>query len=95
MPCFSMTGFYPDDKDDDLLQFETYIENAEQNEALAQITEAKPFNEIEPGELEITDEQLTEIEKVLGIKFPTGLEYSIETCADWPSTKTGRKAKWD
>ncbi|WP_058546892.1 pyocin S6 family toxin immunity protein [Pseudomonas fluorescens] len=82
MPCFSITGFYPDDKNDDSLQFETYIENAEQNEALAQITETKPFNEIEPGELEITDEQLREIEKVLGIKFPAGLEYYIGTCAD-------------
>ena len=46
MPCFSITGFYPDDKNDDLLQFETYIENAEQNEALAQITEAKPFKKL-------------------------------------------------
>lgn len=82
MPCFSITGFYPDDKKDDSLQFEIYIEDAEQNEALAQITEAKPFNEIEPGELEITDEQLREIEKVLGIKFPAGLEYYIGTCAD-------------
>ncbi|MNC79212.1 hypothetical protein D3C75_1316320 [compost metagenome] len=82
MPCFSITGFYPDDKKDDSLQFEIYIENAEQNEALAQITEAKPFNEIEPGELEITEEQLREIEKVLDIKFPDGLEYYIGTCAD-------------
>ncbi|WP_411386533.1 pyocin S6 family toxin immunity protein [Pseudomonas sp. MPB03] len=82
MPCFSITGFYPDDKKDDSLQFEIYIEDTEQNEALAQITEAKPFNEIEPGELEITDEQLTEIEKILGTKFPAGLEYYIGTCAD-------------
>ncbi|WP_024616228.1 pyocin S6 family toxin immunity protein [Pseudomonas kilonensis] len=82
MPCFSITGFYPDDKSDDTLQFETYIEDAEQNEALAQITEAKPFNEVEPGELEITEEQLREIEKVLDIKFPDGLEYYIGTCAD-------------
>ncbi len=82
MPCFSITGFYPDDKKDDSLQFEIYIEDAEQKEALAQITEAKPFNEIEPGELEITDEQLRGIEKILGIKFPAGLEYYIGTCAD-------------
>ncbi|UVM62370.1 MULTISPECIES: pyocin S6 family toxin immunity protein [Pseudomonas] len=82
MPYFSITGFYPDDKKDDSLQFETYIEDAEQNEALAQITEAKPFNEIEPGELEITEEQLREIEKILDIKFPDGLEYYIGTCAD-------------
>ncbi|QIB04944.1 hypothetical protein GZ982_09590 [Pseudomonas fluorescens] len=82
MPYLSITGFYQDDKKDDSLQFEIYIEDPEQNEALAQITEAKPFNEIEPGELEITEEQLREIEKVLGIKFPAGLEYYIGTCAD-------------
>lgn len=82
MPYFSITGFYPDDKNDDSLQFEIYIKDAEQNEVLAQITEAKAFSEIEPGELEITDEQLREIEKVLGIKFAAGLEYYIGTCAD-------------
>jgi hypothetical protein len=82
MPCFSITGFYPDDKKDDSLQFEIYIEDAEQNEALGQITEAKPFNEIEPGELELTEEHLSKIEKVLDIKFPDGLEYYIGTCAD-------------
>jgi hypothetical protein len=77
-----MTGFHPDDKKDDSIQFETHIKNPEQNEALAQLTEAKPFNEIEPGELEITEEQLREIEKILYIKFPVGLEYYIGTSAD-------------
>lgn len=82
MPYFSITGFYPDDRKDDSIQFETYIKDAVQNEALAQITEAKPFSEISPGELEITEEQLREIEKILDIKFPIGLEYYIGTCAD-------------
>ena len=82
MPYFSITGFYPDDKKDDSLQFETHIKNAEKNEELAQITEAKPFNEVEPGELEITEEQLKKIEKILDMKFPDGLEYYIGTCAD-------------
>jgi hypothetical protein len=82
MPYFSITGFYPDDRKDDSIQFETYIKDPVQNEALAQITEAKPFSEIGPGELEITEEQLREIEKVLDIKFPIGLEYYIGTCAD-------------
>jgi len=82
MPFFSITGFYPDDKKDDSLQFETHIKDAEQKEALAQITEAKPFNEIGPGELEITEKQLRKIEKILDIKFPTGLEYYVGTCAD-------------
>ncbi|WP_320389929.1 MULTISPECIES: pyocin S6 family toxin immunity protein [unclassified Pseudomonas] len=92
MRCFSITGFYPDDKKDDSLQFETCIKNAEQNEALAQITEAKPFNAVEPGELEITEEQLKKIEKTLDMEFPAGLEYFIGTSADTPSTKTKSKS---
>lgn len=82
MSYFSITGFHIDDKKDDSLQFEVHIKNAEKKEELAQLTEAKPFNKIEPGELEITEEQLKEIEKILDIKFPTGLEYFIGTSAD-------------
>jgi hypothetical protein len=82
MPYFSITGFYPDDKSDDSLQFEIYIKNAEQNEVLAQITEGKSFGEVSPGELEITSEQLREVGRVLGVEFPAGLEYYIGTCVD-------------
>lgn len=82
MPYFSITGFYPDDKNDDSLQFEMYIKNSDQNEVLAQITEGKSFGEIGPGELEITGEQLREIGRVLGMEFPAGLEYYIGTCVD-------------
>ena len=82
MPYFSITGFYPDDKKDDSLQFETHIKNAEHNEALAQLTEAKLFSEVDPGELEITKEQLKHMEKILDIRFPAGLEYFIGTNAD-------------
>ncbi|WP_431481917.1 pyocin S6 family toxin immunity protein [Pseudomonas thivervalensis] len=81
MRCFLITGFHPDDKKDDSLQFKTCIKNAEQNEALAQITEAKPFSAVEPGELQITEEQLRKIEKTLDMKFPAGLEYFIGTRA--------------
>ncbi|WP_420231584.1 pyocin S6 family toxin immunity protein [Pseudomonas sp. ABY48] len=82
MSSFLITGFYPDEKQDDSLQFEIHIKSAEQNEALAQITEAKPFNEIEPGEVEINEKQFKEIETILDIRFPAGLEYFIGTCAD-------------
>lgn len=58
------------------------IKNAEQNEMLAQITEGKTFVEVGPGELEITNEQLREIGRVLGMEFPAGLEYYIGTCVD-------------
>ncbi|WP_030142264.1 pyocin S6 family toxin immunity protein [Pseudomonas fluorescens] len=82
MSYFSITGFYPDDRNDDSLQFEMDIKNAEQNEMLAQITEGKTFVEVRPGELEITNEQLREIGRVLGMEFPAGLEYYIGTCVD-------------
>lgn len=79
---FSITGFYPDDRNDDSLQFEMDIKNAEQNEMLAQITEGKSFGEVGPGELEITNAQLRDIGRVLGVEFPVGLEYYIGSCID-------------
>ena len=82
MPYFLITGFYPDDRNDDSLQFEMDIKNAEQNEMLAQITEGKSFGEVGPGELEITNAQLREIGRVLGVEFPVGLEYYIGSCID-------------
>lgn len=82
MPYFSITGFYPDDKKDDSLQFEFDVKDAEQNEALAQITEQKSFSEFSPGELVITEEQLKKIEALLDVKFPVGLEYYIGVSAD-------------
>lgn len=50
-------------------------------QALAQLTEAKPLEEIEPGELELTKNQIDEISKLLKIEFPEGLEYFIGTRA--------------
>ncbi|WP_434603883.1 pyocin S6 family toxin immunity protein [Pseudomonas sp. Z4-7] len=50
---------------------------------LAQITEGTSFGKFSPGELEITSEQLTIIEQVLGMSFPAGLEYYIGTCVDY------------
>jgi len=91
MPYFSITGFYPDDKNDDSLQLETYIKDTKQNEALAQITEAKPSNEVELGELEITEEQLRKIEKVLDINFPTGWSITSELAPTSPQQKPGEK----
>lgn len=82
MPYFLITGFYPDDQKDDSLQFEMSVRNSEQNEMLAQITEGTSFGKFSPGELEITSEQLTIIEQVLGMSFPAGLEYYIGTCVD-------------
>lgn len=41
-----ITGFYPDDKQDDSLQFELDIEGIELNEKVAQLIESKPLAEM-------------------------------------------------
>ncbi|SFG76742.1 pyocin S6 family toxin immunity protein [Pseudomonas sp. NFACC45] len=82
MRYLSITGFYPDEKNDDTLQFQRSIKDVNLMQALAQLTEAKPLEEIEPGELELTKSQINEISKLLNIEFPEGLEYFIGTRAD-------------
>ena len=82
MRYLSITGFYPDEKNDDSLQFQKPIKNANLMQALAQLTEGKPLEEIELGELELTKSQINEISKLLKIEFPEGLEYFIGTRAD-------------
>lgn len=77
MRYLSITGFYPDDKQDNSLQFELTIKDLAVNQALAQLTESKPLEEIEPGELELTDSQVDQISKLLEVDFPEGLEYFI------------------
>lgn len=77
MRYLSITGFYPDDKQDDSLQFELTIKDLAVNQALAQLTESKPLEEIEPGELELTDSQVDKISKLLKVDFLEGLEYFI------------------
>ncbi|MHC8305223.1 pyocin S6 family toxin immunity protein [Pseudomonas sp. PB3P13] len=81
MRYLSITGFYPDDKWDDSLQFELAIKEPALTQALAQLTESKSFAEIEPGELELTENQIAEISKLIKVEFPSGLEYFIETRA--------------
>ena len=75
----SITGFYPDERQDDSLQFELAIKEPALTQALAQLIESKPFAEIEPGELELTDRQIAGISKLINVEFPIGLEYFIGT----------------
>ena len=76
-----ITGFYPDDKQDDSLQFELDIEGSELNEKVAHLIESKPLNEVEPGELLLNENQVMELSRLLGITFPEGLEYFMGTCS--------------
>ncbi|MGF6517871.1 hypothetical protein ABH912_005337 [Pseudomonas sp. BT76 TE3572] len=77
MRYLSITGFYPDEKQDDSLQFQLTIKDYEMNQALAQLTESKKLEEIEPGELELTGAQILQVAKLLEVDFPEGLEYFI------------------
>lgn len=79
MRYLSITGFYPDEKQDDSLQFELTVKDYELNQALAQLTESKTFEEIEPGELELTESQVIQVAELLKVDFPVGLEYFIGT----------------
>lgn len=83
MRFLSITGFYPDEKNDDTLQFELSIRDQEKNQALAQLTESKPFEEIEPGELLLTEIQVEQVAALLKVELPAGLEYFIGTRADY------------
>ena len=75
MRYLSITGFYPDEKQDDSLQFQLTIKDYEMNQALAQLTESKKLEEIEPGELELTAVQILKVAELLEVDFPEGLEY--------------------
>lgn len=44
-----ITGFFPDEAQDDSLQFELDITGSEMNEKVAQLIESKPLDEVEPG----------------------------------------------
>ncbi|WP_178117076.1 pyocin S6 family toxin immunity protein, partial [Pseudomonas sp. GXM4] len=54
MRFLSITGFFPDEVQDDSLQFELDITGSEMNEKVAQLIESKPLDEVEPGELLLT-----------------------------------------
>ncbi|KII32033.1 pyocin S6 family toxin immunity protein [Pseudomonas fluorescens] len=83
MRYLSITGFDPDDAQDDSLQFELYLKDSEMNEKVAQLIESKPLNELEPGELLLTTVQVTALETLLKVSLPKGFEFFMGTCADY------------
>jgi hypothetical protein len=65
------------------MQFELDVTGSEMNEKVAQLIESKPLNELEPGELMLSSDQITALEVLLNVSFPKGLEYFMGTCADY------------
>jgi len=53
----------------------------ELNEAVAQLIESKPLADLEPGELELSENQVLALKQLLDVDFPEGLEYFIGTRA--------------
>ncbi|MBC8998150.1 hypothetical protein IAI51_16605 [Pseudomonas sp. N40(2020)] len=82
MRYLSITGFFPDEVQDDSLQFELDITGREMNEKIAQLIESKPLSKLEPGELLLNQDQVTALEELLNVRFPKGLEYFMGVCAE-------------
>lgn len=83
MLFLSITGFYPDDVQDDTLQFELDIDGSEMNEKVAQLIESRPLSELEPGELLLSEDQVEALGALLNVSFPSGLEHFMGTCAKY------------
>lgn len=77
-----ITGFYPDDKEDDSLQFELNINENKLNEKVAHLIESKPLSEVEAGELLLNASQVMALSDLIGVSFPEGLEYFIGACSE-------------
>lgn len=83
MRYLSITGFLPDEVQDDSLQFELDITGSEMNEKVAQLSESKPLSEVEPGELLLNQDQITALENLLNVRLPKDLEYFAGTRAEY------------
>ncbi|WP_248742777.1 MULTISPECIES: pyocin S6 family toxin immunity protein [unclassified Pseudomonas] len=83
MRYLSITGFFPDEVQDDSLQFELDITGSEMNEKVAQLSESKPLSEVEPGELLLNQDQITALENLLNVRLPKDLEYFVGTRAEY------------
>ncbi len=73
----SITGFFPDDKQDESLQYQFDIEGDQLNQDVAQLTESTPLEELQPGELELTKIQVAQLSTLLKINLRNDLEYFI------------------
>lgn len=82
MRYLSITGFFPDEAQDNSLQFELDITGSEMNEKVAQLIESKPLSELEPGDLLLSKDQVAALEALLNVSFPRDLEFFMGTCAD-------------
>ncbi|MBH3425512.1 pyocin S6 family toxin immunity protein [Pseudomonas gessardii] len=77
MVYLSITGFFPDEKQDNSLQYQFDIEGDQLNQDVAQLTESKPLEELQPGELELTKSQVAQLSTLLNINLRNDLEYFI------------------
>jgi hypothetical protein len=76
----SISGFLPDEEEDDSLQFDLDLEESF-NGQIMQLLGHRSLNAMAEGEWLLTNEQVTEISKIIGVPLPTNLELFIGVLA--------------
>lgn len=76
----SISGFLPDEEEDDSLQFDLDLDESF-NGQIVQLLGHGSLNAMAEGEWLLTNEQVTEISKIIGVPLPTNLELFIGVLA--------------
>ncbi|MDH1683630.1 pyocin S6 family toxin immunity protein [Pseudomonas chengduensis] len=75
-----VTGFLPDDSDDDSIKFELIV-SADQQQAVMDALGWQDLAEEADGELLLTDQQVELVSGAIGTPFPKGLDIFIGVIA--------------
>lgn len=75
-----VTGFLPDDSDDDSIKFELIVPK-DQQQAVMDALGWRDLTEEADGELLLTDEQADKVSGAIGKAFPKGLDFFIGVIA--------------
>lgn len=76
----SISGFLPDEEEDDSLQFDLDLDESF-NDQIVQFLGHGSLNAMAEGEWLLTNEQVTEISKIIGVPLPTNLDLFIAVLA--------------
>ena len=71
-----ISGFLPDDPEDDLIKFELDVGHSF-NDQIVQALGHKSINAMAEGEWQLTSEQVARISEILGQNLPTDLKLFI------------------
>jgi hypothetical protein len=76
----SISGFLPDEEEDDSLQFDLDLDESFSGQ-IVQLLGHGSLNAMAEGEWLLTNEQVTEISKIIDVPLPTNLELFIGVLA--------------